>query len=117
MRTHQELIEEIYNDTNFRNEFISYAKLWFTLQTEQQLRPKAPAAPNPDGVNFISYNDLLIKPKIEPDSALVAKCKRGISFLYSSLARALYRTYQLDSEETRQLIFAVAARHIQSINF
>ena len=117
MRTHQELIEEVYNDTSFRNEFVSYAKLQFTLQTEQQLRPKATATTNPDGVNFISYNDLLTKPKIEPDSALVAKCKRGISFLYSSLVRAPYRAYQLDGEETRQLIFAVAARHLQSLNF
>ena len=117
MRTHQELIEEVYNNTSFRNEFISYAKLRSTLQTEQQLRPKAPVAPNPDGVNFISYNDLLTKPKIEADSILVVKCKRGIAFLYSSLSRALSKTYQLDAEEIRRLIFAVAAKHIQSLNF
>ena len=117
MRTHQELIEEVYNNTSFRSEFRSYAKLCSTLQNEQQLRPKAPAAPNPEGVNFILYNDLLITPKVEADSALVAKCKRGITFLYSSLSRALSRAYQLDGEETRRLIFAVSDRHAQSLDF
>lgn len=116
MRTHQELIEEVYNKTSFRSEFMSYAKLRSTLQAEQKLRPKAPAAPNPDGINFISYEDLLTKPKVEADSDLVAKCKRGITFLYSSLARALTKAYQLDAEETRRLIFAIADKHSESAN-
>ena len=116
MRTHQELIEEVYNNTSFRSEFMSYAKLRLTLKIEQQSRPKAPAAPNPKGIRFISYNDLLTKPKVESDSPLVAKSKWGITFLYSSLSRALCTAYQLDAEETRRLIFAVADRHEQKLS-
>ena len=115
MKTHEELVEEVYSNVSFQSEFRSYAKLWFTLKTEQQLKPKAPAAPNPSGVNFISYYELLAKPKIEPDSPLVVKCKTGITFLYSSLSRALSILYKLNAEETRQLIFAVADRHVQRL--
>ena len=95
---------------------MSYAQLQLTLEVEQQSRPKAPAPPNPDGVNFISYKDLLTKPKVEADSAVVKKCKRGIAYLYSSLSRALSIAYRLEAEETRRLIFAVADRHLQRLN-
>ena len=117
MKTHEELVEDVYNNVSFRSEFISYARLWSSLRTEQQLSPKAPSAPNPDGVNFIAYHDLLTNPKVEPDSPQVVKCKRGIAFLYSSLSRALTVAHKLNAEETRRLIFAVADRYAQRLNF
>jgi len=115
MRTHEELVEETYNNVGYKNEFTSYAKLKFTLETERQLRPKAPAAPNPEGINFISYYDIVPKDPVEPDSPLVRKCKRGLSFLYSSLFRALSVEYKLEPDEIRRLIFAVVARYSQSL--
>ncbi|MBO0952667.1 hypothetical protein [Fibrella forsythiae] len=111
MKTHEELVEEIYNHPGFKNEFMSYARLKSTLEAEWQSKPKAPAALNPAGVRFISYYDIGAKPTVEPDSVLVSKCKRGICFLYSSLFRALSTSYNLASEETRRLIFAVADRY------
>ena len=116
MKTHEELVEEVYNNLSFRSEFISYAKLWSSLKTEQQTRLKLPSSPNPGGVKFMAYRDLLTKPKVEPDSPFVMKCKRGIAFLYSSLFRALSAAHKLNAEDTRRLIVGVSDRYSQSPN-
>ncbi|MFD2934448.1 hypothetical protein [Spirosoma flavum] len=111
MKTHEQLVEEVYNNTSFRAEFMSYVKLWKTLKTEQQIRPKAPSAPNQSGAKFISYHDMITgATKVDPDSPLVSKCKRGIALLYSSLFRGLSVVHKVDAEEARRLIVGVAER-------
>lgn len=117
MKTHKQLVDEVYRNTSFRGEFMSYAKLQDTLKKERETRPQTPAPSNPPGVNFISYYDLTTSPKVEPDSPLVAKCKWGICFLYSSLFRALSILYKLNAEETRRLISGVADRYSKSSTF
>lgn len=113
MKTHEELVDEIYNNVSFRSEFVSYAKLWSTLKKEEQ---KDPAPPNIDLAAFVSYHDMTPSYKSEPDSPLIAKCKRGIAVLFSSLFRAISTVYQLSAEETRRLIFDVADRYSKHRN-
>jgi len=110
MKTHEELVDEVYNNVSFRSEFVSYVKLWSTLKREEQ---KIPPKSRSNADAFIAYRDLPSHYKPEPDSPLVAKYKRGITVLFSSLFRALSTVYSLSAEETRRLIADVAARYSQ----
>ena len=115
MKTHEQIVEEVYKNTSFRGEFMSYVRLQNTLKTEAETRAAISSAPNPAGINFISYHDLTTTPRTHLDSPLIAKYKRGICFLYSSLFRALSAAYGGNAEEVRRLIFGVADRYSKGL--
>ena len=114
MKTHQELVEEVYRDTNFKSEFASYAKLQNTLKESSKAIIPSLTNPEEHSFKFVNYLDLVesqIQANIKPDAEPIAKCKRGIALLYSSLFKGISTSYRLQDEAVRLIILDVAERY------
>ena len=94
MEAYNKLVDQVYSDTSFRSEFTSYVKLQSKLKDEEQKHP----------LQTGSDND---------NTSIVHKCKRDISFLYTSLFKGLSANYKLDTEKTRLVILDVSDKYKQ----
>ncbi|NEU69744.1 hypothetical protein [Spirosoma agri] len=123
MKTHEELVDEVYRNASFRSEFICYVKLSNALKTEievwTQARYQEPAPWTKRAPTFLRYDDLIGNLTYDKvgnlsvfaDSPQIAKFKQNICFLYSSLARGLAVRYELDRNQVVNVIRDVAIRH------
>ena len=105
-------MEEVYNDVSFRGEFTSYVKLRNALQAEESNGTPVPQSPSRHATRFVHYYDMMgTSIKGEPDPPHIAKCKRGMTLLYSSLFKGLSVRYGLASEEVRNLLIDVLNKY------
>ena len=120
MKTHEELVDEVYHNFSFRSEFVCYVKLSSALKAEievwTQARLQEPAPWSKRRPHFLRYGDLISNLtydqggnlSVYSDSPQIAKFKQNICFLYSSMARGLAVKYGLDHKEVVRLIQDVA---------
>lgn len=97
MKTNAELVSIVYNNSSFRGEFKSFIKLRATIRRANENK----------GDNY-SPDELTYQ------SEVIQKYRRGMTFIYSALFRALSSAYKLNDEETRLLILDVSDRYSQS---
>lgn len=114
MKTHEEMVDEIYNDTSYRGEFKSYIRLTKTIR--ERLAVKVSTTPPWSREKFegLTYDEITAIPSpsaIPPD---LVEPKRHAEILYCSLQKALAIKYALDYSQALRLVLDVVGRYEQS---
>ena len=119
MKTFDEIVEEVYNDTGLRGEFVACAKLMDVLDLDHQ---------GPEGIEFPLYKgpkrfvgyyeirEASILPWRQVGSSKVQKSRRGLDLLFSALCRCLGLKYKLSKQEELTLVLNVTARYQSTKN-
>ncbi|MBC8152108.1 MAG: hypothetical protein H7Z72_04285 [Bacteroidetes bacterium] len=114
MKTFDGIVEEVYNDTGFRGEFMVFAKLVNAINMADQ-QVMGVGLPSYTGTSrFVGYYEIreasvLQWPQL--DSPEVQKRKRGLALLFSALCRCLSLKYKLSEQDARTLVMDVADRY------
>ncbi|UFH52828.1 DUF5958 family protein [Spirosoma sp. KNUC1025] len=111
LTSYRALVEDVYNNSSFRSEFVSIAKLCHAIDQLNQSRmqePETDLEPQTH-VKFVNHAD------IATDISRVFDDKDGYSYaiLRRSVEKALARQYELDADLTRRLVSEVIDRHLQ----
>ena len=113
MKTHEELIEEVYANPSFRSEFRCYANLQATLKAEidawAQARIQQPAPWSGKKYVGIGYEDLSGQTGFLPSQ--ITKRIQDVKILYFSLEKALSIRFNIDHKQAGTLVRDVANRY------
>ncbi len=109
MKTFEELIEEVYQAGDLRQEFVKYARLKALHRAMvNQMKATSPAL-EIEHLRVMSYEEI-VHTKPSPSQEAI-ELKRGMLFLSSALFKTLSQRYSLEAEEVKKLREAVAAKY------
>lgn len=119
MKTFDEIVEEVYNDTGLRGEFVACAKL-MNVPSLNKKGPEGVEFPLYKGTErFVGYYEIReasILPWRQSGSPEVQKSRRGLDLLFSALCRCLGLKYKLSKPEEWTLVLNVIARYQSAEN-
>jgi hypothetical protein len=112
MKAFEELVEEVYQDSDLRLEFVKYVQL--RRKRREGIRQLKAQTPAPDQKpRFLSYHEISQTPPA-PSPEIVA-LQWGLMILSSSLFRTLSLRYALAAEAVHQLREAVVIRYEKTL--
>lgn len=114
MKTHEEMVDEVYSDTSYRSEFKSYARLIKTIQERLAAEVLVTGRPPWSRKKFkgLTYEEILASPSAIPLD--LVEPMRHAEILYCSLAKALSIKYILEYSQAKRLVLDVVGRYEQS---
>jgi hypothetical protein len=111
MKAFEELVEEVYQDSDLRLEFVKYVQLRRKQRERiRQLKEQTPPGQKP---RFLSYDEIS-----QTSSAFCSEMvsvQLGMTILSSSLFRTLSLRYALAAEAVHQLREAVVIRYEKTL--
>ena len=113
MKAFEELVEEVYQDSDLRLEFVKYVQLRRKRRESIRQLKEQTLAPDPSKARFLSYDEIS-QTQASPSPETVA-LQWGMMFLSSSLFRTLSLRYSLTAEAVHQLREAVVIRYEKTL--
>lgn len=111
MKTHEEMIEEVYNDTSYRSEFKSYVTLTKAIKSDIAARVLTTPPWSKEKLVRVTYEQLVMGFYDMPVE--FAKRLRNAQILYFSLEKALLIKYALDHKRAKHLVLDIVSRYEQ----
>ncbi len=111
MKTHEEMIEEVYNDTSYRSEFKSYVNLTKAIKSDIAARVLTTPPWAKDKLSGVTYEQLVMGFSDMPVE--FTKRLHNAQILYYSLEKALSIKYALDHKRAKHLVLDIANRYEQ----
>ncbi len=111
MKAFEELVEEVYQDSDLRLEFVKYVEL--RRKRREGIRQLQEQTPPDQKPRFLSYDEISqTPPSLSPE---VVSLQWGMMILSSSLFRTLSLRYALAAEAVHQLREAVVIRYEKTL--
>ncbi|WP_138994535.1 DUF5958 family protein [Larkinella sp. C7] len=112
LSAHRKLVDEVYNNSSFRSEFASLAKLWKAHNAVSKARDQESAPTRKSQTGFLSYDEVMTE-SVESMKFLeeMNKYSRVMAMLNHALKKALSIQYGLGSSQADRLINDVMKRH------
>ncbi len=112
MKAFEELVEEVYQDSDLRLEFVKYVQL--RRKRQESIRQSKEQTPAPgQKPRFLSYDE--ISQTQASLSAETIALQRGITILSSTLFKTLSLRYSLTAEAVHLLREAVVIRYEKTL--
>ena len=117
MKTHDELVEAIYNNPSYRSEILCIINLRAKLESAMK-DFYASTSPEPSRlggvvVRMIRYEDLIGRPILPAaDSPEIHRCRSGITLLYSALLKGLMHAHELSTQQANKALLDVLTLHM-----
>jgi len=111
MKTHEEIIEEVYNDTSYRSEFTCYVNLTKAIKSDIAAQVLTTLPWSKEKFDGVTYEQLVVGAYDIP--VKLAKRLHNANILYCSLEKALSIKYALDHKRAKHLVLDIASRYEQ----
>ncbi|GAA4462853.1 hypothetical protein GCM10023189_40090 [Nibrella saemangeumensis] len=108
IKAHQNLVEDVYRNPEFRSDFLRLARLEYDHKQSEQARRQQPVPAQKTRHRFATYDEVLTEFVRASNYQAITRY-----LLYDSLQKALRERYGLTADKSMKILKEVVNRHMQ----